>query len=290
MRKPTLTVMVGLSGSGKSTIAKTELADENTVIVSSDAIREELCGEVEDQSKNDEVFRLFHDRIRRALENKHNVIADATNITMKSRRAIMATVNGLNVFKRCYIVPKPFKQCLIDNKYRDHPVPDEVLHKQRMRFQVPFMEEGLDQITVDNRFDGYGLDTLAMGKFDQKNPHHSLTLGWHCAMALAEFHETDVFDEKYQIGAFLHDYGKMFTQTFDDNGVAHYYQHHCVSGYEILASVPILENLDNVFLANYHMLPFDWEKSNTHEKWKKRFGEEKYNVLMAFHKCDMDAR
>lgn len=56
MYKPILTVMVGLSGSGKSTIAKTELADENTVIVSSDAIREELCGAVEDQSKNVEVL------------------------------------------------------------------------------------------------------------------------------------------------------------------------------------------------------------------------------------------
>ena len=62
MYKPLLTVMVGLSGSGKSTIARTELADENTVIVSSDAIREELCGTVEDQSKNVEVFKLFHEK------------------------------------------------------------------------------------------------------------------------------------------------------------------------------------------------------------------------------------
>lgn len=290
MYKPMLTVMVGLSGSGKSTITRTELADENTVIVSSDAIREELCGAVEDQSKNGEVFQLFYNRIRRVLENKHNVIADATNITMKSRRAIMATVHGLDVFKRCYIVPKPFNQCLEDNKDREHPVPDEVLHKQRMRFQVPFMEEGWDQITVDDRFDRYALDAMDMDKFDQKNPHHSLTLGRHCAMAWIEFHKTDAYDDKYRLGAYLHDYGKMFTQTFDENGIAHYYQHHCVSGYELLASIPIPENLDNVFLANYHMLPFDWEKNNTHEKWKKRFGEEKYNVLMAFHQCDMDAR
>ena len=290
MYKPTLTVMVGLSGSGKSTIAKTELADENTVIVSSDAIREELCDAVEDQSKNGEVFQLFHDRIRRALENKHDVIADATNITMKSRRAIMATVHGLDIFKRCYIVPKPLKQCLIDNKHREHPVPDEVLHKQRMRFQVPFMEEGWDQITITNRFDRNHLNIFAMDNFEQKNPHHSLTLGQHCVMSLIAFTKTDAYYEKYKLGAYLHDYGKMYTQTFDENGVAHYYQHHCVSAYEILSSLPMPETLDNVFLANYHMMPFDWEKNNTREKWKKRFGEEKYNVLMVFHKCDMDAR
>ena len=70
MSKPKLWIMVGLSGSGKSTIAK-EIAvmEENTIIVSSDAIREELTGKVEDQTKNDEVFKIFHKRIRKGLEN-----------------------------------------------------------------------------------------------------------------------------------------------------------------------------------------------------------------------------
>lgn len=52
MNKPTLWVMVGLSGSGKSSVAK-EIAENNpnTIIVSLDNIREELTGKVEDQSK-----------------------------------------------------------------------------------------------------------------------------------------------------------------------------------------------------------------------------------------------
>lgn len=49
MNKPTLRVMVGLSGSGKSSVAK-EIAENNsnTIIVSSDNIREDLTGKVED--------------------------------------------------------------------------------------------------------------------------------------------------------------------------------------------------------------------------------------------------
>ena len=84
MNKPTLWVMCGLSGSGKSTVA-TQIAknNENTVIVSSDAIREELTGNYENQEHNEEVFKIFHDRIRKNLENKNNVVADATNLTMK---------------------------------------------------------------------------------------------------------------------------------------------------------------------------------------------------------------
>ena len=102
MNKPTLYIMCGLSGSGKSTIA-TQIANENpnTIIVSSDAIREELTGNYEDQEHNEEVFKIFHNRIRKNLENKKNVIADATNLTMKSRRAIMMKVNGLDVRKVC---------------------------------------------------------------------------------------------------------------------------------------------------------------------------------------------
>ena len=50
MNKPTLWIMCGLNGSGKSTFA-TQIFNENpnTVIVSSDAIREELTGNYEDQ-------------------------------------------------------------------------------------------------------------------------------------------------------------------------------------------------------------------------------------------------
>ena len=117
MSKPTPWIMCGLSGSGKSTIA-TQIANENpnTVIISSDAIREELTGNYENQEHNEEVFKIFHDRIRKNLENKKNVIADATNLTMKSRRAIMMKVNGLNIRKVCVIIPKPYYQRLYRGK------------------------------------------------------------------------------------------------------------------------------------------------------------------------------
>ena len=116
MNKPTLWVMCGLSGSGKSTIAK-QLAQEheNTVIVSSDSVRKELTGDYENQDHNEEVFKIFHKRIREALENNINVIADATNITMKSRRAILENVKGIDCHKVAYLIPKPFEQCKADN-------------------------------------------------------------------------------------------------------------------------------------------------------------------------------
>ena len=143
MDKPTLWVMVGLSGSGKSSVAK-EIAENNsnTIIVSSDSIREELTGDYGDQKNNKEVFKVFHKRIREALENNTNVIADATNITMRSRRAIIENIKGIECRKIAYLILKPFDQCKIDNLNRQHPVPGEVLDKQIRKFQIPFYEEG----------------------------------------------------------------------------------------------------------------------------------------------------
>lgn len=119
MNKPRLWIMCGISGSGKSTVAA-QIAKENanTVIVSSDSIREELTGNYADQEHNEEVFRIFHDRIRRNLENKRNVIADATNLTLKSRRATMDKINGLDIEKNllyyrktiCPVQKRQFKQ------------------------------------------------------------------------------------------------------------------------------------------------------------------------------------
>lgn len=263
MNKPTMWVLVGLSGSGKSTIA-TQIANENpnTVIVSSDAIREELTGNYEDQEHNEEVFKIFHDRIRKNLENKKNVIADATNLTMKSRRAIMMKVNGLNVRKVCVIIPKPFKQCKKDNLHREHPVPDFVLDKQIRKYQIPFYEEGFDEIIIHKFHNANAMTTggliAKMKDFDQKNPHHTMTLENHC------FNTYDLFTEKghkaeYNIGAVLHDYGKLYCQTIDENGIAHYYDHPSVGCYLVLESLMEEFNkvvLDICFLINYHMMPF----------------------------------
>lgn len=308
MKKPKLYIMVGLSGSGKSTIAqKLAQEHENTVIVSSDQIREELTGDYENQDRNDEVFKVFHKRIRENLENNKNVIADATNLTMKSRRAILQNIKRLDVEKICYIVPKPIPLCEIDNKNRYHPVPDEVLDKQILRFQVPFYEEGFSKIIVhrDIKWKEYQMDSIkvffAMFDFDQKNPHHNMTLDSHCLNAYKLFCD-DILHVKFinpeyhngfVMGAKLHDVGKLMTQTFDENGIAHYFGHSNAGSYFILSQMTKssfwTDNmlLDCCFLINYHMMPFSWDTEKTKKRWKERFGEYKYQMLLDFHECDI---
>ena len=293
MDKPTLWVMVGLSGSGKSSVAK-EIAENNsnTIIVSSDSIREELTGDYGDQKNNKEVFKVFHKRIREALENNTNVIADATNITMRSRRAIIENIKGIECRKIAYLILKPFDQCKIDNLNRQHPVPGEVLDKQIRKFQIPFYEEGWSFIKRrDFLRDGEItiLDiSLKMKNFDQKNPHHTMSLLDHSDCTYKLFADKE-YPMSFQLGALLHDVGKLYCQTFDELGVAHYFDHNSIGSYLILTSLDEFYHydiLDTCFLINYHMMPFSWTTEKSKKRWKKRFGEYKYQMLLDFHECD----
>lgn len=306
MNKPKLIIMVGLSASGKSTIAKGLAEDYKAVIVSSDAIREEICGNVSDQSNNEEVFKIFHKRIRKYLYEKRNVIADATNITMKSRRAIINNVKKMDVEIIAYIVPKRIEECIRDNVDREHPVPEEVIYKQEKRFQIPFLEEGFDNIIIHNfdfslRYKLYPLEIIIkMDDFNQKNPHHNMDLGTHCSFTYNLFTSgrSTIYSYKdgFYMGARLHDIGKLFTQTFDKDGIAHYYNHSSIGCYYVLSNLynpnEELEDktqflLDCCFLINYHMFPFSWNTDSIKNKWKRRFGEYKYDLLMRFHECDI---
>lgn len=304
MNKPKLFIMIGLSAAGKSTIAKELAKDYEAVIVSSDSIRKEICGNVSDQSKNEEVFKLFHKRIRKYLHEKRNVIADATNITMKSRRAIINNVKKMDIEIIAYIVPKKIEDCIKDNVEREYIVQEEVIYKQMKRFQIPFLEEGFDKIIVhdfnyDLRYKLYPLEIIEkMTGFDQKNPHHNMYLEDHCDFTYNKFsdlaHPYDVYKSGFLLGAKIHDFGKLCTQTIDENGIAHYFGHENVGSYCVLTTLhnPFEEYntddflLDCCFLINYHMMPFNWNTEKTKNKWKNIFGKEKYNMLLRFHECD----
>lgn len=304
MNKPKLYIMVGISSSGKSTIAKQIAEKENCIIVSSDAIRTEICpGGVSDQSKNEEVFQIFHRRIKENLLKGNNVITDATNITIKSRRAIFNLVKDIDCEKIGYLVVKNIEDCIKDNKNSDRvAVPDEVIYRQVKKFQIPFREEGYDNIIIEdlnkNNSELFLVNDmirhLHMSKFDQKNPYHNQTLEEHCDFVTEEFRKYN-YPNYYNFAARQHDIGKMYTQTFDENGIAHYYGHEGYGTYLLLSDYNSIfretfyskdEILDILFLVNYHMLPMNWNTDKSKEKWRKIFGDYRYQLLVDFNKCD----
>lgn len=279
-----LIIIVGLSGSGKSTIAKKIVDKEDAIIVSSDSIREELSF-YEDQSRNDEVFKIFHERIKNGLHSGKSVIADATNITIKSRKQIIKIGKQEDAFICAYVVAKRFYDCMIDNQLREHAVPDEVLRKQIMRFQIPFYEEGFDAIEIDKlNYEYFPVYEIAnnMDDFDQKTKWHTDTLGVHSEKVFMSFNKKY---SNFDLAVIYHDCGKPYCQTFDEDGQAHYYGHENIGAY-ILMTYFQTATLEDIFLVNYHMMPFTWIEDKTKEKYKKLFGKDKYEMLLYFNECD----
>ena len=65
---PSFIMLVGLSASGKSSIAK-QLENKGYIIHSSDKIREEILGDYTDQTQNNKVFAEMHKRTKNSLLN-----------------------------------------------------------------------------------------------------------------------------------------------------------------------------------------------------------------------------
>ena len=321
MSKPTLCMLEGIPASGKSTLARhidineyamcvvdKEVQNENIVIHSSDDLRQELFGDVNEQTKNNELFRELHRRIRRDLQRGKHVIYDATNINKKERCAFLRELNGIDCKKVCVMVFADVRQCIEMNQKRERKVPDFVIERQYKNFQPAHYSEGFDEIyiTFTRPYDydraKYNLATLfgRIDSFDQQNKHHDSTLGGHCRLAYAYVNEKFPENTNLHIAALLHDIGKEFTQSKlnsrgVDDGDCHYYNHHCVSAYESAfylceMGLQIHDEVDIMSLIYYHMHPYmSWRSEKAMARDKERLGEDFFNDVMRLHEADENA-
>ena len=148
MNKPILAVMVGISGSGKSTYAnglKTSLKAE---LVETDAIRIELTGNAEDQSQNGRVFAVAKKRVNDYLSQGNNTIIDATSLSLRDRKDWIDIGKANNAEIRAYFVDTPINACKSQNNKRTRKVPEWVIDKQASKLFGPTKSEGFDSVTT----------------------------------------------------------------------------------------------------------------------------------------------
>lgn len=142
-------MLVGISGSGKSTYAEENALIGNYKIVSSDTIREELYGDASCQSNPAKVFKIAHNRICEYLEQGENVIFDATNLESKHRKQLLTRIDYIpGVKKVCWIIFPPVEWCISNQDLRERKVPERVIRRQFKKFQMPTADEGWDRIII----------------------------------------------------------------------------------------------------------------------------------------------
>lgn len=130
MRIPTLYVMIGVSGSGKSTFAKWLSANEHGCVVSTDEIRGLLYGDPAVQGNGRRVFDAAYLAIQCNLRLLRDTVFDATNTTKKGRDALFDAVQDVPCVKTAVLCTPKLQTCLDRNRSRDRIVPDFVIHRQ----------------------------------------------------------------------------------------------------------------------------------------------------------------
>ena len=143
----TLVLMCGAPGSGKTTIAK-KLMCNNDLYISRDEIRYSMISDEDEYlSKEKEVFNEYITQIDQALtKNYHRIFADATQLNEASRsKALHQLKNKPNQTIVIYMTTS-LEETLKRNRQRTGRalVPDDVVKRMYKSMQKPTEKEKID--------------------------------------------------------------------------------------------------------------------------------------------------
>jgi predicted kinase len=113
-KQPNVILPIGTSGSGKSTFIKS-LPKENLVVIEPDAMRVEFTGDINNKSKDKEIYIEAANRAVQAIKQGKQVVFDTTNLTKDKRlpfiEAIKKAIPTVNIqYKLMELNPELAKQ------------------------------------------------------------------------------------------------------------------------------------------------------------------------------------
>ena len=139
--KPDVILPIGISGSGKSTFIKS-LPQENLVIIEPDAMRVEFTGDMNDKSKDKQIYEEAAKRAITAIKQGKQVVFDTTNLTKDKRlpfiEAIKNAIPSANIqYKLMELNPELAKQRIkeqIKSGENRANVPDSSIDRQAQSY------------------------------------------------------------------------------------------------------------------------------------------------------------
>jgi predicted kinase len=142
-------LLVGLPGSGKSTWVQSRVTTGVSGALSSDAIRELLADDSNNQNMQARVFRVMRDLLKHRLELKRPVTyIDATNLTPRERRPYIKLADLCDGEIEAVFFDVLAEECIRRNRGRGRIVPEEVIRTMAARLVVPEVAEGFLRVSV----------------------------------------------------------------------------------------------------------------------------------------------
>jgi len=147
---PSLIVLIGISGSGKSTFARKHF--KQSQIVSSDSCRLLVADDENDQSATLDAFAVLHLIVRRRLVRGLLTVVDATNIKKRSREPLLRFAAETGVPALAVVLDMPQEIIIARHLERtDRAFPVDVIehqHRQMRDGMSTLDHEGFERIIV----------------------------------------------------------------------------------------------------------------------------------------------
>lgn len=323
-----LILLVGLPASGKSTLAEELSVKYNANILSSDAIREEILGDVNNQSENTNVFEVMNNRAKALLSKGGNVIYDATNINRKRRVHLIKQELKADEYI-CYYLGSSLGYCLFRDSEREREVGYEVIDKMYKTMQIPVKSEGWNDIHylyrdyiqptymkeivkefLNNEYEYESLLKIAenidqqfkdIEELSHDSKYHAFSVSRHTYYVYEYILKNYKGNNRNEmlLAAIYHDLGKAHCKSFinfkgEETRYASFIGHEYVSSqlaYNNLKGIGLDEDfiIKVVTLVQFHMKAHDMS-NKTEKKLKELLGEEMFNDLMFFNEADNSAK
>ena len=131
---PCLVVLIGASGSGKSTFAAQHFLP--TEVISSDFCRGLVADDPNDQAATTDAFAVLHEIAGRRLRRGRLTVVDATNVQREAREALMRIARDHDLFAVALVLDLPGEVCAARNVGRpDRDFGEHVIRRQRSQLK-----------------------------------------------------------------------------------------------------------------------------------------------------------
>ncbi|MCW2497832.1 polynucleotide kinase-phosphatase [Jatrophihabitans sp.] len=125
-----LVVLIGVSGSGKSTFGRAHF--RSTEVISSDFCRGIVADDENDQAATPAAFELLHYMVGLRLRAGRLTVVDATNVQPEARRALVEVARAHDVLPVAIVLDVSERVCLARNAERpDRDFGAQVIRRQR---------------------------------------------------------------------------------------------------------------------------------------------------------------
>ena len=249
------------------------------------------------------------DDVDLALSKYDVVIICGHTVRSFSRTSIIKNIsqeNKNNTEIICVMAMTPWIACIA----RDREDLDDIIINELRWFQVPFYEEGFDDIVLIRTMPKGFQTTKWMSNYEDEMANFNLDNQYNLLQHGKSM--SDIYGIKYpslRIGAFFHDLGKLKTKKFND--AIQTYDGCIYDGYEALGAYEFLTAqfynkyynskfkdfiLDNAFIINYHpygvdpfydnnSLLYKFDQTSAKSILLHMFGQKKTDMLLSFAKC-----